>query len=158
MASAPPVAVRAMSPADVPAVVTIEAEAFTSPWREDTFLALLERDAVELLVLVDGDAVIGYAVVWCILDQGELSNIAVAASHRGRGLGRRLLAAAVGRARARGVGHLFLEVRVSNRAARQLYTTAGFEELGRRRNYYDRPREDAILMQMAIGPEPVAGA
>lgn len=150
MASAPPVAIRAMSPDDVAAVVAIEAEAFTSPWKEDTFLALLDRDAVELVVLVDGDDVIGYAVVWCILDQGELSNIAVAASHRGRGLGRKLLAHAIEVARRRGVAHLFLEVRVSNRAARELYGSAGFVELGRRRNYYDQPREDAILMQFAM--------
>ncbi len=152
MASAPPVALRTMSAADVATVVAIEAEAFTSPGKEDTFLALLDRDAVELIVLVDGDDVIGYAVVWCILDQGELSNIAVAGSHRGRGLGRKLLAHAVDVARSRGVAHMFLEVRVSNRAARDLYRSAGFVELGRRRNYYDQPREDAVLMQLALVP------
>lgn len=150
MASAPPLAIRTMAATDVPAVAAIEADSFTSPWREDTFLALLERDAVELLVLVDADEVVGYAVVWCILDQGELSNIAVAASHRGRGLGRKLLSHAVELARHRGVEHLFLEVRVSNRSARDLYASVGFVELGRRRNYYDQPREDAILMQLAM--------
>ena len=122
------------------------------------FEAPRDRSGLELVVLEADGALVGYAVVWCILDQGELSNIAVAASHRGRGLGRKLLSHAVGLARDRGVEHLFLEVRVSNRSGRDLYGSAGFVELGRRRNYYDQPREDAILMQFSLRTDDSGGS
>ncbi len=151
MAATDVLEIRSMIAADVAQVAAIEVASFSSPWREDTFHALLARDAVELLTAVEGSTVVGYAVVWCILDQGELSNVAVAPSHRRKGLGRRLLKRVIEVAGARGVRHLFLEVRVSNSVARALYQDFGFEELGRRKGYYDDPPEDAILMQATLG-------
>ena len=151
MAATDVLEIRPMTAGDVAQVAAIEVASFSSPWRQDTFHALLERDTVELLTAVDGGTVVGYAVVWCVLDQGELSNVAVAPSHRRRGLGRRLLQRVIEVSGARGVRHLFLEVRVSNSAARALYHDFGFEELGRRKGYYDDPPEDAILMQATLG-------
>ena len=143
-----PVVVRPMTEEDVERVAAIESEAFTSPWQADTFYTLLQRPGVELHVLDDEGLVVGYSVVWCILDQGELSNIAVAPSHRGRGLAAQLLRHVMKLSKARGVESMYLEVRVSNTRAADLYRGFGFTEVGRRRNYYDRPREDAILMVM----------
>jgi ribosomal-protein-alanine N-acetyltransferase len=138
---------RRMVPDDVPRVASIEAEAFSSPWKADTFTTLLQRPGAELWVLADPQAgVVAYAVVWCILDQGELANIAVASSHRGRGLGRRLLELALDAARQRGVKSIYLEVRSTNVRAANLYQAFGFERIGVRRDYYDNPTEDAILM------------
>ena len=69
---------------DVNAVVAIEGDAFTTPWQADTFTGLLDRDGAELLVMTDDDdAVVGYAILWCILDQGELANIAIVPARRG---------------------------------------------------------------------------
>jgi len=145
------VQVRPMRAEDVDAVVAIEAEAFSSPWSADTFEALLERDPVVLRVLEDaGGRVIGYSILWCILDQGELANIAVAAEHRGRGLGAVLLRAVVEECRRRGVTSLYLEVRASNERALALYRAFGFTVIGKRKNYYDRPREDARLMVLDL--------
>lgn len=139
--------VRRMRLADVDAVVALEREAFSTPWQASTFRSLLERPAAELWVLDDpADGVVGYAVVWCILDQGEVANIAVAPSHRGRGLGARLLEAMLGVARKRGVRSMYLEVRVSNGAARALYDAFGFQHVGTRSDYYESPREDALVM------------
>lgn len=150
--SGPPgVSVRALRPDDIARVVEIEAEAFTSPWQAETFEGLVGRPSVELLVLVDeSDAVIGYAVLWCVVDQGELANLAVAGERRGQGLGRYLLARVLDVARSRGLEKVFLEVRASNARAAQLYESFGFSGVGVRRGYYDKPREDARIMKLTL--------
>lgn len=139
---------RQMVHADVPRVAALELASFTAPWKADTFEQLLDRSSgCHLLVMDDGDeGVVAYAVLWCILDQGELANLAVAESHRGRGLGRRLLDEVLDRARQQGVKSLYLEVRVSNAAAIELYRSVGFKDVGFRKKYYDRPVEDALVM------------
>lgn len=154
--TAPPgVAVRRLLPDDVDAVVAIEAEAFTSPWRRETFLDLVERPGLELLVMEDREAgIIGYAVLWCILDQAELANMAVTPAFRGRGLGRFLLSRVLETARARGTEAVYLEVRVSNEPATRLYEGFGFTDVGTRRDYYESPREDARVMRMSLAELP----
>jgi ribosomal-protein-alanine N-acetyltransferase len=143
--------VRKMRREDVDAVVAIETEAFSSPWRRETFLELIDRPTAELLVMEHGDeGVVGYAVLWCVLDQGELANVAIAARMRGRGLGRALLAEVLAVAKSRGVESVFLEVRESNAPALGLYQRFGFHEVGRRRGYYDHPREDARILMAKI--------
>ena len=138
---------RKMTAADVDAVAALEAATFTAPWKPDTFQSLLDRSGAELWVLDDPDAgVVAYAVVWCILDQGELANIAVAESHRGKGLGRYLLGKVLDVARERGVQSLYLEVRGSNEGAIELYRSFAFTQVGVRKKYYDKPVEDALIM------------
>ena len=151
--TAPPgVTVRRLAPDDVDAVVAIETEAFSSPWRRETFLDLVGRPNVELLVLEDrAEGIIGYAVLWCIMDQGELANMAVTPVFRGRGLGRFLLSRVLDTARERGIEAVFLEVRVSNERASRLYESFGFVDVGKRRDYYDSPREDARVMRAGLG-------
>jgi ribosomal-protein-alanine N-acetyltransferase len=145
------VEVRKMRPADVDAVAAIEAEVFTSPWSAETFAGLLDRPELEVLVLEDArEGIVGYAVLWCVLGQGELANVAVIPRLRGRGLGSYLLTCTLEVARSRGVETIFLEVRVSNERAVELYRRFGFTEVGRRKGYYDRPREDAIVMSARL--------
>lgn len=139
-----------MAAADVEAVAEMEAAAFSTPWRADTFRTLLERPGAEMHVIEDDGEVVGYAVLWCILDQGELANIAIREDARGRGLGGVLLDRVLDVARERGVRSLFLEVRVSNEAAASLYDSRGFVEIGRRRDYYERPREDARVLEKRL--------
>lgn len=127
-------------------VAEIEAEAFTTPWKVETFRALLKRDNVVTLVLEGEGIVVGYAVLWCVLEQGELANLAIREPCRGRGLSRILLDAVIEQARVRGVHRLYLEVRASNEPAAALYAGHGFEEIGRRPDYYDRPKEDARVL------------
>jgi ribosomal-protein-alanine N-acetyltransferase len=140
-----------MRATDVEAVVAIETEAFTSPWSAETFTNLLDRPGLELLVLEDErEGVIGYAVLWCVLDQGELANVAVTPRLRGRGLGTRLLDRVLEVARARGVEMVFLEVRPSNERAVDLYRRFGFTDVGRRKAYYEHPKEDALIMSARL--------
>lgn len=139
---------------DVDSVVVIETEAFSSPWQRETFADLIGRDGVELIVMTDEAAgVIGYAVLWCVLDQGELANLALTPGRRGVGLGARLLRHLMGVAAGRGVRKLFLAVRASNVEALDLYDLFGFTEVGVRRGYYDNPKEDARVMLVTLGSE-----
>lgn len=145
------VRIRRMRAADVEAVVRIETEAFSSPWQRETFNNLIERPGLELLVLEDvEEGVIGYAVLWCILDQGELANLAIAPRLRGIGLGAHLLARVLEIARDREVETVYLEVRASNVRAVELYRRFGFSDVGLRRGYYEHPKEDALIMMARL--------
>lgn len=143
----PEAVARPIEERDIAAVARLERETFSSPWKPDTFRRLLERDGTEIWVLdVPHEGVVGYAVLWCVMDHGELANLAVHPTHRGRGLGSLLLDRVLARAAERGVRNLYLEVRVSNERAAALYERRGFQEIGRRRDYYERPREDARVL------------
>lgn len=151
VASPEGVQVRTMRSRDVEAVAAIESDTFSSPWSRETFTSLLDRPGVELLVLDSAaDGVIGYAVLWCILDQGELANVAVTSRWQGRGAGRYLIGRVLEAARERSVTKIFLEVRASNERAADIYRGFGFTEVGLRRNYYQDPREDARIMMVAL--------
>lgn len=147
MAEAPaaPV-VRPMGEADVGGVAALEAASFTRPWQPETFRRLLGEPTVHIRVAEGERGIVGYGVVLAVVDEGEIANLAVDPQHRGRGLGGRLLDALLAAAAAAGVGRVFLEVRPSNVAARRLYDGRGFIEVGVRRNYYDAPREDALVL------------
>ncbi len=95
--------------------------------------------------------VVGFALFWHVVDEIHLLNIAVAPEHRGRGLGRALLADLVAHGREKGAVKVLLEVRVGNAAAIGLYEAFGFERLGVRKRYYD-DGEDAVDMLLALGP------
>jgi [ribosomal protein S18]-alanine N-acetyltransferase len=138
---------RRMRPADLESVFRIEEDTFTMAWRPGTFRGLLGRNDAELLVAEIEGEVVGYSVCWIAGDQAELGNLAVAEAARGRGLGRRLLEAAVDGMRERGAAEIFLEVRASNLGAQRMYRAHGFEEVGRRARYYTQPVEDALIFR-----------
>jgi ribosomal-protein-alanine N-acetyltransferase len=107
-----------------------------------------------LLVLeVPPHRVAGYAVLWCIQDQGELANVAVIPELRDRGLGSYLLDEVIEIARGRGVENLYLEVRLSNARARSMYASRDFQEIGVRRDYYENPREDGRVLVKRLVPK-----
>lgn len=118
------------------------------PWSPETFMAALENPSTAILLAQGGDgAVLGYAVLSAVLDEGNLDNIAVAPGCRRRGVADALLSALTGFGR-ENLSALMLEVRASNAPAIALYEKHGFVPVGRRKNYYDAPREDAILMTL----------
>jgi ribosomal-protein-alanine N-acetyltransferase len=99
--------------------------------------------------------VLGYVVAWFVLDEGEIANIAVDPNERGKGFGSALLDAALAVAGHRAVRTVYLEVRASNHQARALYDSRGFTEVGRRKAYYRRPVEDAVVLRRILD-EPAA--
>lgn len=140
--------VRPMLAEDVPGVVAIERDSFSVPWQEHTFRRLLAGRRIRAwtaLAPETGEPV-GYAVMWFRATGAQLGNLAVAPERRGRGIGRRLVRRALVAARDSDARHLILEVRESNEAALALYRSMGFRVLGRRRDYYRSPSEDAIVM------------
>ncbi|HEY7770881.1 ribosomal protein S18-alanine N-acetyltransferase [Longimicrobium sp.] len=150
MARAASFHVRRCREGDIARVLEIEISSFTMPWKEDTFRGLLKRTDSDFLVAeMDGD-VVGYAAAWTVLDQAELGNVAVAPEARGAGVGGALVDAVVDHVRDRGAAELFLEVRVSNEAAKSVYRQRGFTGVGRRRAYYSHPTEDALVMRLRI--------
>ena len=145
---------RRMRPSDLDRVMEIELQCFTMPWSEATFRGLMRRPDADLFVAEEANEVVGYTVFWCVLDQGELGNVSVSPGWRRRGIGEGLVRAVLSSARRRGVREIFLEVRVSNTGAQKLYERFGFMEVGRRRNYYMEPVEDALVMRRDLD-EPI---
>lgn len=143
-------AIRRMRLADLPAVLGIELKSFSMPWSEATFRGLLRRSDADLFAADVAGELVGYAVFWAVLDQGELGNVSVAPEWRRRGVGHQLIDAVISRASERGVREIYLEVRVSNTGAQQLYNRYGFRQVGRRRNYYLEPTEDALVMRLDL--------
>jgi len=143
--------IRRMEESDLDVVMEVERESFSTPWSRGTFRGLMRRSDASLWVAEVGHCVVGYAVVWYLFQQAELGNLAVAPGCRRRGLGKRLLDWALEEARERGTERIFLEVRVSNRAAQRLYERYGFVQVGLRRRYYREPVEDARVMSLDLG-------
>ncbi len=149
--AAPEVLIRPMKRSDVETVLGIERRVFTSPWQANTFSGLIGRPGSELWVMErPPEGVIAYAVLWCIVDQGELANLAVRPEYRGQGYAARLLEHVLRNARERDVEAIYLEVRASNERALELYEGFGFLRVGVRKNYYDKPKEDALVMRMLL--------
>jgi ribosomal-protein-alanine N-acetyltransferase len=105
---------------------------------------------VPVLVADYGTQPAGYVVMRAAADEGEILNLAVAGPHQRRGVGRALVHAALARLGASGARTVYLEVRESNAAARQLYQGLGFSVVGRRDKYYRRPVEAALVLRAAI--------
>jgi ribosomal-protein-alanine N-acetyltransferase len=135
---------------DISAIAAIERACFPKPWSHDDFEAELRRQrSIFRLLEVHGE-IAGYYVVYAVLDESELANIAVSPFMRGCGYGRELLKHAVKSASAAKV--MFLEVGVDNEAALRLYREAGFEEVGYIKDYYGKG-SDAYIMKLNICDE-----
>jgi ribosomal-protein-alanine N-acetyltransferase len=143
--------IRSAAPADLQEVAAIETACFRSdPWPRQSFESFVDRAGVDFLVAEDlrrKGRIAGYAVLIRVADEAELLNLAVADDSRRGGIGSALLEKALGLASGEGVRTIYLEVRESNAAARGLYAAHGFVEVGRRRRYYQRPVEDALILQ-----------
>ena len=135
--------VRVATEADLGGIVAIEQEAFSDPWSLESFRSLLSQLA---LVAGDGDEVAGYIIAHWAGEESEILNLAVLPEQRRRGIARRLVEEAVERLVADGARMVFLEVRESNEGARAFYEGLGFRHVGRRPRYYNRPREDALVL------------
>ena len=144
-------AIRKASLEDLDAIEQIEQEAMSTPWSRQSFETAITAAHTIFLVAEDGTSVIGFAVLYLTPPEAELPDIVVASGYRGHGVGRELLTQLFVEARSHSVENIFLEVRISNAAAIQLYTGFGFEQIGTRKNFYSKPTEDALLMRACIG-------
>lgn len=130
----------------IPALAAIESACFAVPWSAAALAEELENPCAAFRVAVDETGrVLGYAGCYCVADEGQIANVAVAPAARRQGVGRALLAALEQLARQRGLYRLTLEVRVSNAPAVALYEGAGFIRDGIRPGFYREPQEDAAI-------------
>jgi ribosomal-protein-alanine N-acetyltransferase len=132
---------------DVPDIVAIEREAFTTPWTAEAFInELTHNHFAHYIVMEDHTGIIGYGGMWTIIDEAHVTNIAVRHDRRGLGLGEKLLQHQIAAAIECGMKRMTLEVRVSNERAQRLYERLGFEPAGIRPGYYSDNNEDALIM------------
>lgn len=144
--SKPEVVLRRMTADDIDAVLEIETSSFSVPWSRQSFTdEMLNDKACYIVADVDG-IIAGYLGMWFVFDEADIMNVAVLPKWRGQGIGSKIVARAVEEALTYGCKALTLEVRSSNQAALSLYTKMGFVRSGLRKNYYTKPREDAVIM------------
>lgn len=127
-------------------VCALEEEAFSMPWHRESFLEMIESPSACYLVALVGERVVASCGLREIVGEGEITNVVTAPDFRKKGIGRKLLGRLLEEGAARGISAFTLEVRCSNQAAISLYHSLGFKEEGKRKNFYEKPREDALIM------------
>ena len=137
--------IKAMKEAQVPQIAALERVCFSDPWSEKSILSELENPLSCWLVAMDGERLAGYIGSQTVLGETDMMNLAVDPDYRRKGLGKELILSLIEALRQRESRCLTLEVRDSNAPARALYEGLGFQEIGRRKNYYRNPKEDALI-------------
>ena len=128
-------------------VADLERMCFSDPWSRQMLVGHLENQCAAAIVAEGSDGtVLGYAGVLVVLDEGSITNVAVRPTYRRQGIARELLSVFLRFAEANRLAFLTLEVRAGNAPAVALYESLGFQRAGLRKNYYEHPREDAIIM------------
>ena len=134
-------------PAHIPQIEALEAACFSLPWTAEQLQSQLKDSQHEFIAAVTPDGtVLGYVGMMFVLDEGYISNVAVGPDYRRRGIADALIERLMTLCRAHGLSFVTLEVRAGNAPAVALYTKHGFQPVGLRKKYYERPREDALLM------------
>ncbi len=135
-------------------VAELERVCFPDPWSRNMLKEELENDLAAFLVALDGQGTVaGYAGLQVVLDEGYILNVAVRPDCRRQGVAGQLLQVFLDFARGNQLSFLTLEVRASNYAAIALYGSRGFRGVGRRKNYYEHPKEDAVIMTLNLTGE-----
>ena len=136
-----------MTAQQVPQVAALEKCCFADPWSENSVASELENPLSLWLVAMDGERLAGYVGSQTVLGESDMMNVAVDGAYRRQGVGKMLIEALAEHLKARESHCLTLEVRDSNTPARNLYASLGFSQIGRRKNYYRNPKEDALILR-----------
>lgn len=131
-------------------VAALEKACFSDPWPESVLTSELENPLSLWLVALESEKVLGYVGAQSVLDEADMMNLAVSEDARRQGIAEQLVSSLCSRLAENGIMHLLLEVRVSNSPALCLYEKMGFEQIGRRPNYYFHPREDALILRKEL--------
>ena len=139
--------IERMNADHVPQIAEIERLCFNDPWSENSIATELSSRISLWLVALDGDRVVGYVGSQSVLGETDMMNIAVHPDYRRQGIAEKLVLSLVDALKAKGNYCLTLEVRASNEPAIRVYRALDFVEVGRRKNYYRNPREDACILR-----------
>jgi [ribosomal protein S18]-alanine N-acetyltransferase len=140
------IALHEMEMHEIPQVLEIERMSFSEPWSESAFRNEIHKTYAFNRVALRGNSVIGYICANYILDEGHILNLAVHPDFREKGIATELMSDAIHELRQKGCDYLYLEVRASNSAAKKFYERFGLGVTGIRKNYYNSPKEDALIM------------
>ena len=138
--------IRPMEEPDLPEVAAIEREAISPPWSEQAFRESLALEHTILLTALQDGQVTGYCVCYQSFEEGEITNVAVKRELRGQGIAGKLMEGLLLYGKKRGIERFLLEVRAGNEPALHVYEKAGFIRIGTRKNFYEQPVEDAVIM------------
>ena len=139
--------IEIMNSSHVAQIANLEKLCFSDPWSENSIASELDNKLAFWLVAADGDRVAGYIGSQTVMDETDMMNVAVHPDFRRQGIAEALVNALVENLQKMGSHCLTLEVRASNIPAITLYEKLGFSEIGRRKNYYRNPREDALILR-----------
>ena len=143
--------IHKMRKEDIAEVAELEKEIFSDAWSEAALEESLLQKQTLLLTAFDDKKLIGYLILYYVLEEGEIARIAVAPEYRRQGVGARMLLEMENLCEDKGISKILLDVRESNQTAYSFYEDYGFVQDGIRKNYYTNPTEDAILMSREIG-------
>lgn len=145
------IVISPMKPEHLPQVVGIENASYPDPWPYATFLREVEASKISVpIVAIRRQTVLGYIVSWMIMDEVHIGNVAVAVKHRRKGIGKLMMQWLMDEAARRRCTFSTLEVRESNEAARIMYENMNFRMVARRKAYYSKPVEDALVMLKSL--------
>ena len=130
---------------DLPEIIRIERSSFADPWSDRMLREELENSDAVFFTAKDANRILGYISGQQLADEFYINNIAVREDRRKQGVGSALLGRMIETAKTNGCVFITLEVRVSNKTARSLYESFGFIPLGERKDYYEHPRENAVI-------------
>jgi len=140
-------AIVPMETVHVPQIAALETVCFSDPWVEVSIRSELDNPLSLWLVALEGERVAGYIGSQSVLGEADIMNVAVDPADRRQGLARDLLNTLQQRLTEQNIHSLTLEVRVSNQPAIALYESLGYVQVGRRPNYYHKPKEDAFILR-----------
>ena len=140
---------------DLDEVLAIERASFITPWTRLMFLSEFEKNGISYIYVarskgIKNRTIFGYIVLWHLGEEAQIANIATHPGYLRKGIGEKILKFSLQKIKEMGAIEVFLEVRVSNIAARDLYEKSGFKNFGIRKKYYADTGEDAILMKKAL--------
>lgn len=142
--------IRPMTEADTYEVSEIEKKIFSLPWSQKSFADACANEDNIYLVCICGGKIAGYCGVWTVLGEGNITNMAVSLDFRRMGIAKSLMEAVEQYGTDKKIESYFLEVRKSNGAAISLYTKMGYKDIGARKNFYEKPVEDAVIMSKTM--------
>lgn len=143
--------IRKMRESDIAGVAELERATFSDAWSERALKETYNQKQTLLLVAYEDKELIGYLILYFVLEEGEIARIAVSPGHRRQGVGGRMLLEMEDLCEDNGIVKILLDVRESNVTAIGFYTDHGFIQDGVRLGFYDNPKEDAVLMSRRIG-------
>lgn len=141
---------RKITETDIEHIAKLEAETFSDAWTSQGICDTFKQQQTFIAVAEAEGKIVGYCIVYYVLDEGEIARIAVDRRARRQGVGRGLLDYTLACCKEKQLTRLLLDVRESNAGARAFYSQYGFAHDGVRKNFYEQPKEDAVLMSMVF--------